>query len=46
MPFAKIPVTKMKGFLEGHTSSPGMVPTAAYSAGLKDTTALTNSKEI
>lgn len=32
MPFAKIPVTKMKGFLEGHTSSPGTVPTAAYSA--------------
>lgn len=48
-------VTKMKGFLKGCTSSPGKIPTAIYSAGLKHTTAfgqsayttaLTNSNKV
>lgn len=54
IPFDKTPAMKMKGFLKGHTSSPGTIP-IVYSAELKNTTAfgksayttaLPNSKEI
>lgn len=49
IPFDKTPVTKMKGFLKGHTSSPGTIPglknTTAFGKSAY-TTALPNSKEI